>query len=492
MNMDSLMTGLESQDTLIIQNPGCDTLFITQFLNQKPDFSIEVDSLTITPFGSDTLFVVFNPGSVGLIRDTLHISSNAGNVEVALEGTGLPAPNFVYSPDTVFLVSTACDIPLTASVTLSNNGGIAAGYEVSGDSLFFLDDFESGLGNWTTESTAWMISGNGYQSEHAMYFFQSYSGNYNHSIDLIKPLQVTDPGNVVVSADFIHYLSCSWYGYDYLNIYVSKNGGDWVNRYSLSCNNYNYVHRSFQLNDVSEGDILRFRIGLSRYGYYSYVYGYIDNFKVTGVTTTPGFGNNAQSGSLEPDSSVSLSLTFTNTNLELGQNVSFLNIQTGNPLQPVIQVPVVVDYQGEPHCTTNTDSLSFGYQMATSTTLLPLMLINSGCDTLEISSMQTQTPAFNAGFTPLSVLPGDTAIVGIQFNPPSAGYYADTLEVFTSAESLQIFLTGNSGLAPLLHHSPDSILLEASCGDIVDIQLDLQNTGDTTLNWTFGALIHRD
>lgn len=481
--MDSVMVGLTKERLVTLTNTGCDTLEIMGILSSNPEFWPEEDTFYVLPFEQQDFFVYFKPFSAGFRQDTLYINSNAGSLAVPFSGTGLPAPDFVFSPDTLFLVSTACDVPVQGTILLSNTGAAPATYTMAADSGIFNEDFESGLGDWETTSGIWTNNGNGFQSNTALHFYSGYNSELFSFIDLKKNLQVIDPDNVIISADILQNLACSWYGYDYLIVYVSRNGSDYEAKYSITCNNINYTHRSFQLNDVNPGDILRFRIALQRYGYYSYNYGNIDNFRVTGVSQTPGFAVVAQSDTLQPDSTQQLVVTFTNTNMSLGTNISTVTVGTSSPLQPLIQIPVVVDFQGEAHSMAHSDTLDFGYQMATSTTILALEVENTGCDTLEMLSVSNQNPVFTPLFTPESVFIHDFESIDIQFHPTVAGYYLDTLEIITNAEPVQVILRGYAGLAPKLQFSPDTLLVDAACGDIVSLTLDLHNSGDTLLNW---------
>lgn len=490
LDMDSIMVGLDTEKLITLINPGCEMLEITGLISTNPEFQVEEDTFNVMPFGEQDLYVYFNPLSAGLREDTLYFTSNAGQLAVPVSGKGLAAPDFVFSPDTLFLVSTDCGVPVQGSISLSNAGSVAAVYSVPADPGIFVEDFEDGLGNWETASSAWSPNGSGYQSNYSLNFYSAYTSVLFHTLDLKIPLQVIDPDSVYVSADILQNLACSWYGYDYLTFYVSRNGGDWEAKYSLTCTDYNFMHRTFQINDVSEGDVLRFRIGLRRYGYYSYTYGNIDNFTVSGVSQTPGFTVVSQTDTLHPGSTQQVNLSFTNSNLQLGRHFTMISVETSSPVQPVVQIPVVIDFQGQAHGQVQEDSIDFGYRMATSTTTIPVQVRNTGCDTLQLLSVSVQNPAFTAVFEPEAVFIQDSESFDIRFTPAVPGFYVDTLLIHTNAETLQVVLSGNAGQAPQLQVNPDSLLAEANCGDIVSVSLDLQNAGDTTLNWVLDPVTY--
>ena len=484
LSADSLMTGLPQTDTLLVSNPGCDTLFVTQIITHDTSFQSSVNNLVIPPFKQDTIYIVFQPNHTGFISDTMSLISNAGTVTVPLSVTGLPAPAFVVTPDTLFLTSTACGIPVSGSVSLSNAGGVQSSFSVLEPQKYFFEDFEEGMGRWTSSSNAWSISSGGYLSENALYFYHSYSSNLIHDIDLKEALQVSNPDSVQISAMIKHYLSCSYYGYDNFRIYVSVNGGPYKGVLFSSCNQLNYGLKSTNyLDGLEVNDIIRIRISVNRYGYYSSPTVNLDNFKVTGVHSNPGFTNQGISGILEPGNSINIPIVFNNTNISLGKQTTSITIQTGSPLQPQIIVPVVVDFQGTPHCDAGNDSLEFGHATAFSTKEIPLNIYNTGCDTLRLNAAICGTPVFVANYNQEFLLAGDSMIINVQFKPLIAGVHYDTLVLQTNAETLLVKLRGTGGFAPMLLHEPDTIIAEIVCEDDITYALHLKNSGDTLLEY---------
>ncbi len=68
LNFNDLMQLRTSQQQLVIKNPGCDTLRITDISVSNPAFTADKTVLTIDPFEEDTLVVTFAPIDTGLFQ----------------------------------------------------------------------------------------------------------------------------------------------------------------------------------------------------------------------------------------------------------------------------------------------------------------------------------------------------------------------------------------------------------------------------------------
>ncbi len=493
MHFDSLKAGLIRTDTLLLSNPGCDTLFISQLSLHDSNFRVSPSSLWIPPSGQSGIALTFAPQSPGLFTDSLHIVSNAGDGFIILTGQGLPAPRLQFSPDTLNIQAFHCDSLSTALVTIINTGTDSLAYTALPFNQVFYDGFEGDTSHWDFVSGSWSVrSGTGYQSDKSLYFYHYYSAALDHTVALNKTLQVTNPDSVRVSAMMIHNLSCGWWGNDYLRIELSVNGGPWNTVSTTSCYFSPYGVKTFPVANLSLGDLVKFRLTLHRYGFYSSASLQIDNFRISGVSVTPGFTTSEPSGILFPGDSAQIPVSFNPVNMSVGTYQAHLSLQTSSPVQPLIPVPVRVDFHGIPELTAGADSLHYPGTMALDSTTLPLLLVNTGCDTLEVLAAVNNQPAFSFAIQPLQVLPGDTASLNVSFHPSQAGTYTDTLFFTSSGGSPQVVLYGQGLLSPSMQHDPDTLILNANCNDLVSADLILQNTGDTSLQYLLLPLDKQD
>ncbi len=109
---------------LVVSNPGTDVLHVTSVAADHADFSTDVSSFDLAPFGARTLHVRFAPSSAAVIQGTLTLTSNdpdEGQVSVALQGEGLLPPDIAVSP-----ASLSADLlsgqTATRTLTIANQG----------------------------------------------------------------------------------------------------------------------------------------------------------------------------------------------------------------------------------------------------------------------------------------------------------------------------------------------------------------------------------
>ncbi|MCD4817743.1 MAG: choice-of-anchor D domain-containing protein, partial [Candidatus Cloacimonetes bacterium] len=97
LNFGRTFVSYTKTDTITINNNGADTLFITNFVINNPDFSVDITNCSIVPSESYDIGVSFSPSTLGTITDTLTITSNDPDeptVKVVLTGEGLEPDAF--------------------------------------------------------------------------------------------------------------------------------------------------------------------------------------------------------------------------------------------------------------------------------------------------------------------------------------------------------------------------------------------------------------
>ncbi len=138
LDMGTVMQFSESHRWLVINNSGCDTLFLTGSFVTGNSFSVVPASLTILPRSADSLRVSFHPLSTGTHTDTLYIPNNDSLLKVSLNGMALPAPHLVVTPDTVQLVLD-CPEGTTFDFSISNDGAEILQFSLTGTTLPWVD-----------------------------------------------------------------------------------------------------------------------------------------------------------------------------------------------------------------------------------------------------------------------------------------------------------------------------------------------------------------
>jgi|GEM_PF-2174649 len=127
--LGDIMQFSESHKWLIINNHGCDTLFLTGSYLTGSSFSADPSILTILPRSVDSLRVMFHPLTTGYHTDTLYIPNNDSLIKVSLSGMSLPAPHLLVLPDTVQTVL-GCEAGDSFNFDISNDGEEILQYEI--------------------------------------------------------------------------------------------------------------------------------------------------------------------------------------------------------------------------------------------------------------------------------------------------------------------------------------------------------------------------
>ncbi|MCF8370155.1 MAG: PKD domain-containing protein [Bacteroidales bacterium] len=120
---DTTMQWTGDSKLLIIDNDGCAPLEITGIVNSLSEFAPALTSLTVQPFGQSYLEVYFNPvtSAATSFSDTLHLITNAGNVEVNLLAASIGAPIVSVKPTSI-ISTVGCMETATGQFTISNTG----------------------------------------------------------------------------------------------------------------------------------------------------------------------------------------------------------------------------------------------------------------------------------------------------------------------------------------------------------------------------------
>ncbi|UOB17099.1 Ig-like domain-containing protein [Abyssalbus ytuae] len=132
---DPIFIGLSSEATFLIENLGTKTLEISGISNENSDFSLDTTSaFSLEPGTTQIISVLFSPTTVGLIEDSISITSNDafGNetYNIPLSGVGIDPPVLEVSPDSVSLSLVKGD-SATETVSISNTGNSTLNYSLS-------------------------------------------------------------------------------------------------------------------------------------------------------------------------------------------------------------------------------------------------------------------------------------------------------------------------------------------------------------------------
>jgi subtilisin family serine protease/sugar lactone lactonase YvrE len=132
LDFGSPFVGATVTRTLTVLNTGTDVLHVTGVTIDEADYGASPESFELAPHTQRDLLVTFRPSRTGAIPGTLVLVSDdpgTPQLQVALEGTGVPAPVAVIDPTSLDLQIVQGDQE-TRSLTLANLGGSALVFNV--------------------------------------------------------------------------------------------------------------------------------------------------------------------------------------------------------------------------------------------------------------------------------------------------------------------------------------------------------------------------
>jgi hypothetical protein len=193
------------------------------------------------------------------------------------------------------------------------------------------------------------------------------------------------------------------------------------------------------------------------------------------------------SGTTSAGSSEIIEVTIDADGLAAEAYNAYMVINSNDPDEGIIRVPVHLDVSGAPNITTDADSLNFGQVFLNATSSLDLFATNNGTDDLLITSVTadpaeyTITPAFAA------LNPGEIEPFTITFTPTTVADYPGSL-VFTSNDpdsaNFVVVLSGQGVEPPIITVSPDSLSDDLFTNETSTQTVTISNlTGASDLYW---------
>ncbi len=409
-------------------------------------------------------------------------------------------PSVSVEPQSISAGIYHCDDSITMPLQIFNNGDGLLFYSLV-EVYDFYDDFEDGLDNWVS-SAHWGLESPGYNSGQCVTEspFSNYGDSWNAILTLKDSLMIADADSARLSFMLQYALECN---YDYMSVQINVNSTGWQNLQTFNCYNYAWTHYDYDLSAlVADGDYISVRFLFTTDGSVTYNGVQIDDFRVQGVSSIiPWLNVSNGNGSVLPGMSETLTLTMYSQALLQGTHQQLVYLVTNDPDHPQVLVPIELILTGYPLLGWTDDTFDFGSLFENAVITDTLFLNNSGCDTLIIDSLYTDGPQFTVLQYPSFIKPGKSEPVILSFKPDSVGDFSNHLIIACNDTTLLpvapiIQLTGTGLGAPYLEASEDSLNLNLSCGDSLDVQLTLYNTGLNTLYFdmniynTDGLILH--
>lgn len=532
--MGSVMNGTTASDSVVIFNTGCADLTLSGTTVTNSDFSVTTPVTTITPGDSAFVFVSYTPTTIGAVNDTIFIASNDTTGIICLTADALGAPNASITPDTVYMSFTSCSDSATVPLTLKNMAGqdtllysISGNSSSSGVEVVFMND-----GAYYTEFNNLLSLMNGMSGINVTPTFASTAttlsadltnadvlliperSNSTSLFNMATEIQnfASSGGTVIVLLNNSSVLttigliggSTSGAGYQLSNLVPSHPIMQNVPAISSEPNatsetvissptaqilmNSNYSNSSeavVAIDQYGSGKVAY--LGFDYYQYFQEQEDILEQALNWGKRNLLAnyLSINPDTGAVAIDDSVTLNLKITTLGLQNGRHSSTVSIATNDPANPTLDIPVVIDINGSAEVAViDTSCVSFTGIQQGATAADSVSIYNTGCDTLEVTSFTSSMTDFGIGNLPMSLAPGDTMPVLVQFTPVGVGTFSDTITVNTNDTTFTICVSGTSVGAPVIDLPVDSLVVDVNkCKVIKNEVFKINNTGQGAMTY---------
>ncbi len=207
------------------------------------------------------------------------------------------------------------------------------------------------------------------------------------------------------------------------------------------------------------------------------------------VSSTSWLSASPTSGTVIPAGTNTISLQFSTTNLAAGIYTTNVIINSNDLSTPSYSLPVNYTVTGAASSSVSVNCIGFGTLMQNVSKKDSLILFNTGCSTMSVSSLSTANAAFS--YTPstsFTIAPWSSRKLTVVFNPTLTGIYNDTLSILNNGGDIKVCLNATVTPAPTITVTPSALTMSASCGSIATTTLTIGNTGGSNLTFSTTSL----
>jgi len=489
MNTDCLallpiLENTTAVDSFMITNTGCAPLSLTNF--SSSDGMVFISQVDVNLLPSDSLFVFLNhiPDLFGDYTGNIDFESDGVAVQKCFTRTVLPAAEITLAVESIDLVGNNCPDEVQGSIDFTNTGNEVLEWSLFTNSVV---DFEEPIfdnDTWTSTGGENSDLCSPYNGQQSLRFF----GSGQRAI-------TSSPINVTAATNFEFYLKYGTGGgsdCELLNngegvtIQYSNNGiGNWTNIVTLNdidaYENWNLVN--IEIPEFLIGQQVGFRIiQFSNDGFATDIW-LIDDLSLNAGNAD--FEFSPENGTAMIDDETTIDFTINTSDLNTGTYTYEIFVETNDPTQPQLVVPVSLQINGASDFTYNgPNCFDFGSVFNGITLVDSIFIENEGCAPLDVSSMIVPNPVYTV-LSYSETTPQDTGSwIMLSFSPVTTGVYEETLSIVTSEGTESICISGEGLPAPAISVTPDELDINLNfCVETVETEVLIYNTGASTLTF---------
>ncbi|HET9325731.1 MAG TPA: S8 family serine peptidase, partial [Candidatus Eisenbacteria bacterium] len=196
------------------------------------------------------------------------------------------------------------------------------------------------------------------------------------------------------------------------------------------------------------------------------------------------------SGTIHAGEHLDLAVNVDAAGLEGGDYQNLIAINSNDPDESLVSVPVSLHVTGAPDILLSRNSFDFGEVFVGGARAETLVVSNLGTDLLTVSEVTASRTDYHADIAAFDLAPGASRAVMVTFQPEAAGLIPGTLTVRSNdpdhAEWV-LSLTGTGLVPPDIAVTPASLTASLFTGGMATRTVTIQNTGESDLTWTVGT-----
>jgi subtilisin family serine protease len=192
------------------------------------------------------------------------------------------------------------------------------------------------------------------------------------------------------------------------------------------------------------------------------------------------------SGETSSGNSGQVVVTFNATGIIGGVHQAKMVIQSNDPVDEVIKLPLAMRVIGVPDISLSQSSIDFGTVYLGEGAAQELTIINSGTDVLSVSSIASSNPKFIIPNSPFQIVPGGQQTLLVQFSSSQAGTHTGTISISSNDPDQPVVtlpVTGQVITSALLEMSPNLINITVVPQQRKTVNVLLKNIGGEALWW---------